>query len=166
MRSANSLLNRKRWPESPDLLMTVGLSTLACAFFIAVVPRSETLLLETVAGFVLVIRASVLRIRVSRASQLCLRWRERRPLASTLRTGRFRFFDRYELVLIIGVLLAYGSLSGFLRPQGGSGGLVRVLPLAMFGFGLMAKSRILRWIASRRKTDLGTVQQGEIRSDS
>jgi hypothetical protein len=121
--------------------------------------------LEIVAAFLLIIRASVLRLRVRRARQLCLQWREQAPLASTLRTGRFRFLDRYELVLIVGILLAYGSFSGFLRAKGVSEGLVRILPLATFGIGLLAKSLILHWIARREKAAVGTERQSEIRSD-
>ena len=55
-----------------------------------------------------------------------------------------------ELLLIIAVILSYGSVSGFLRAWRLPEGLVRILPLLMFGIGLLAKARILRWLASRR----------------
>ena len=67
-----------------------------------------------------------------------------------LRVSRIRFLDRYELLLIIAVILSYGSVSGFLRAWRLPEGLVRILPLVTFGIGLVAKPRILRWLASRR----------------
>ena len=56
----------------------------------------------------------------------------------------------YELLLIIAVILSYGSVSGFLHAWRLPEGLVRILPLVTFGIGLVAKPRILRWLASRR----------------
>ena len=137
MLSANPLSDRKRWFDRPDTLMRVGLSTLASTFLI-----------------LLVIRAFVVRARSRRATQLCLEFRGRSGLAAGLRGSRIRFLDRYELLLIIAVILSYGSVSGFLRAWRLPEGLVRILPLVTFGIGLVAKPRILRWLGSR-KTAVG-----------
>jgi hypothetical protein len=150
MPTANPLSDRKRWFDRPDTLMRVGLSTLASTFLIVLAPQVGTMLLEISVGFLLVIRAFVLRRRFRRASQLCLDFRGRSGLAAGLRESQIRFLDRYELLLIIAVILSYGSVSGFLRAWRLPEGLVRSLPLLMFGIGLFAKPRILRWLASRR----------------
>lgn len=150
MPSANPLSDRKRWFDRPDTLMRAGLSTLASTCLIVLAPHVGTILLEIFVGFLLVIRAFVLRARLRRASQLCLDFRGRSGLAAELRGSRIRFLDRYELLLIIAVILSYGSVSGLLRAWRLPEGLVRVLPLVTFGIGLFAKPRILRCLASRR----------------
>lgn len=150
MPSADPLC-RKRWFDRPDTLMRVGLSTLASTFLIVLVPQAGTILLEIFVGLLLVIRAFVLRARWRRASQLCLEFRGRSGFGVGLRVSRMRFLDRYELLLIIAVILTYGSISGFLRARGLPDGLMRIIPLVMFGIGLLAKPRILGWIANRRK---------------
>jgi hypothetical protein len=150
MPSANPLFDRKRWFDRPDTLMRVGLSTLASTFLIVLAPQIGTILLEMFVGFLLVIRAFVVRARLRRARQLCLDLRGRSGLAAGLRGSRIRFLDRYELLLIIAVILSYGSVSGSLRAWRLPEGLVRILPLVTFGIGLVAKPRILRWLASRR----------------
>jgi hypothetical protein len=154
MLSANPLSDRKRWFDRPDTLMRVGLSTLASTFLIVLAPRVGTILLEIFVGILLVIRAFVVRARSRRATQLCLEFRGRSGLAAGLRGSRIRFLDRYELLLIIAVILSYGSVSGFLRAWRLPEGLVRILPLVTFGIGLVAKPRILRWLGSR-KTAVG-----------
>ena len=95
MPSANPLSDRKRWFDRPDTLMRVGLSTLASTVLIVLAPQVGTILLEILVGFLLVIRAFVLRARLRRASQLCLDFRGRRGLAADLRVSRLRFLDRY-----------------------------------------------------------------------
>jgi hypothetical protein len=159
MPSANPLSDRKRWFDRPDTLMRVGLSTLASTFLIVLAPQVGTILLEIAVGFLLVIRALVLRTRSRRASQLCLDFRGRIGLAAGLRGSRFRFLDRYELLVIIVVILSYGSVSGFLRARRLPENLVRILPLVTFGIGLFAKPRILRWLASRKSVVVDSVRQ-------
>jgi hypothetical protein len=150
MPSANPLFDRKRWFDRPDTLMRVGLSSLASTFLIVLAPQVGTILLEMFIGFLLVVRAFVLRARLRRASQLCLDFRGRSGLAAGLRGSRIRLLDRYELLLIIAVILSYGSVSGSLRAWRLPEGLVRIVPLVTFGIGLFAKPRILRWLACRR----------------
>jgi hypothetical protein len=150
MASKDAFADRKRWFDRPDTLMTVGLSTLASTFLIVVAPRIRIIVIEILAGFLLAIRGLVLRTRLRRASQLCLEFRGRRKLAAGLAASRIRFLDRYELLLVIAVLLSYGAIAGFLRAHGVPEGLVRIVPLVTFAIGLFTKPRILRWIGSRR----------------
>jgi hypothetical protein len=159
MPSANPLYDRKRWFDRPDTLMRAGLSTLASTFLIVLAPQVGTILLEIFVGFLLVFRAFVLRARSRRAGQLCLEFRGRSGLAAGLPGSRIRFLDRYELLLIIAVILSYGSVSGFLRARRLPEGLVRILPLVTFGIGLFAKPRMLRWFASRKKAVVDGARQ-------
>ena len=150
MASKDAFADRKRWFDRPDVLMTVGLSTLASTFLIVLAPRIGIILLEILAGFLLAIRGFVLRARLRRASQLCLEFQGSRKLAAGLTANRIRLLDRYELLLVIAVLLTYGAIAGFLRAHGVPEGLVRIVPLVSFAIGLFAKPRILRRIANRR----------------
>src|SRR5579862_1899405 len=118
MPSKNSFAGRKRWFDRPDTLVTVGLSMLASTSLIVLAPRVAIILLEILAGFLLAIRGFVLRTRLRRASQLCLEFQSRRKLAAGLTANRIRFLDRYELLLVIAVLLTYGAITGFLRAHG------------------------------------------------
>ncbi len=79
---------------------------------------------------------------------------------------RIRFLDRYELLLILVVTFVHGSISGLLRSHGLLEGLVRILPLVMFGTGLLAKPRILQWIANRRKAGIQAREHAEQRVDA
>jgi len=158
MPSADPLC-RKRWFDCPDTLIRVGLSTLASTFLIVLAPQVGTILLEIFVALLLVIRAFVLRARWRRVSQLCLEFRSGSGAGMGRLGSRIRFLDRYELLLIAAVILTYGSLSGFLRARGLPDGLVRIIPLVMFGIGLLAKPRILGWIANRRKA--GGVSSGQ-----
>src|SRR5260370_21736355 len=151
MPSANPLSDRKRWFDRPDTLMRVGLSTLASTFLIVLAPQVGTILMEIFVGFLLVVRAFVLRARLRRASQLCMDVRGGSGLDAGLRGNRIRFLDRYELLLIIAVILSYGSVSGFLRAWRLPECLVRILPLVTFGIGVVAKPRILRWRVEERQ---------------
>ena len=150
MLSQDVFAGRRRWFDRPDTLMTVGLSTLASTFLVLLAPWIGIILLEILAGFLLAIRGFVLRTRLRRASQLCLEFRGGRKLAAGLTANRIRLPDRYELLLVIAVLLTYGAIAGFLRAHRIPEGLVRIVPLVSFAIGLFAKQRILRWIASRR----------------
>jgi hypothetical protein len=144
------------------MLTIVGATILVSTLLIVLAPQIGTLLLEIAAGMVLVIRGSVLRARVRRASQLCLQLRGPTP-----GVGRFRFLDRYELLLIIAAILTYGSLSGFLRSRGTAEAVARMLPLVLFGVGLLAKPMVLRWIANRRTAAAaGAAKAVSARSDS
>ena len=150
MASKDAFADRKRWFDRPDTLMTVGLSTLASTFLIVLAPRIGIILLEILAGFFLAIRGFVLRTRLRRARQLCLKFRSRRTLAAGLAANRIRFLDRYELLLVIALLLTYSAIARFLHARGVPEGLTRIVPLLLFAIALFAKPRILRWIASRR----------------
>lgn len=159
MSSGNAFADRKRWFDRPGTLMTIGLSTLTSTFLILLAPRIGIMLLEILAGLFLAIRGFVLHTRQRRGSQLCLQARGGRKLPAGLTPNRIRFLDRYELLLVIAVLLTYGSIAGSLRAHSVPEGVTRIVPLVLFAIGLFAKPRVLRWIASRRSA--GTDGSGQ-----
>jgi hypothetical protein len=146
--------------ERADLLMAAGFCTLACGLLVLVAPRLGIVFLEILAGLVLVMRAAVVRRHARKARQLHL---ELRGAKARL---RIRFLDRYELFLIVVVIFVQGGISGLLRLHGLPEGLVWILPLVMFGTGLLVKPRILQWIAKRRKAGIQAREHAEQRLDA
>lgn len=146
--------------ERADLLMAAGFCTLSCGLLVLIAPRVGIVLLEILAGLVLVMRAAVVRRRARKARQLHL---ELRGVKARL---WIRFLDRYDVLLIIVVTFVQGGISGLLRSHGLSEGLVRILPLVMLGTGLLAKPRILQWIANRGKEGVQAREHAEQRVDA
>jgi len=143
MRSSNCLFRQKPWFDRSEILITTGVSVLASSFLLLLVPSIGTVLVEVLAGFVLLARAFVLRLRQRKATQL--------RLALPISGSRIRFPDRYELVLIIVVIVSYGAISAMLRAVRAPGVLIRIVPLLSFAAGLVAKKYILGAVA--RGTD-------------
>src|SRR5206468_272602 len=134
--------------DRSDLLMAAGFSTLTCAFLVLVAPRVGIVVLEILAGLCLVARALVFRARERKAN---IEGREVSTAMERKVEARGRFLGRYELVLIVLIVIVHSSIAGFLRSRGLAEGLVRILPLAMFALGLLAKPRMLRWMETRRR---------------
>jgi hypothetical protein len=135
MRSSNCFFRQKPWFDRFEILMAAGVSILASSVLLLLVPSVGTVFVGVLAGFLLVTRALVLRLRQRKATQLRL----------TLPTpaSRIRFPDRYELVLVIVVILSYGAVAAVLRSVKAPGVLIRIVPLLSFAAGLVAKKYIL-----------------------
>jgi hypothetical protein len=84
-------------------------------------------------------RACAIRRRGRAAAQLCL------DLGAT--GGRLRLPDRYELALVIIIILGYGTIVSALRTLKTPEVLVRAAPLLLFAAGLLAKGRVIGVIA-------------------
>ena len=119
--------------------MAAGVSVLASSFLLLLVPSVGTVFVGVLAGFLLLTRALVLRFRQRNATQLRL------TLPTTV--SRIRFPDRYELVLVIVVILSYGAIAAVLRSVKAPGVLIRIVPLLSFAGGLVAKKHILGAVA-------------------
>ena len=134
MLSSNCLFRQKPWFDRSEILMAAGVSVLASSFLMVLVPSVGTVFVGVLAGLLLVTRALVLRLRQRKATQLRL----------TLPTAvsRIRFPDRYELVLVIVVILSYGAIATVLRSVKAPGVLIRIVPLLSFAAGLVAKKYI------------------------
>lgn len=125
---------KRRWSDRPDMLMAAAGGALASALLLLVLPSIGILLLEIVAGAVMVGRALWLRRRERAAAQLCL--------ALPIMGNRLRLPDRYELVLIIAIMLSYSAVGALLRTVKTPEILIRIAPLLLFAAGLLAKNHV------------------------
>jgi hypothetical protein len=114
--------------------MAAAGGALASALLLLVLPSIGILLLEIVAGVVMVGRALLLRRRERAAAQLCL--------ALPIMGKRLRLPDRYELVLIIAIMLSYSAVGALLRTVKTPEILIRIVPLLLFSAGLLAKNHV------------------------
>jgi hypothetical protein len=125
---------KRRWLDRPEMLTATAAGVLVSAILLLVLPSIGTLLLEILAGLVMIGRAGLLHRRDRAAAQLCL------TLTSSGR--RFRLPDRYELVLIIAIMLSYRATGGLLRTVRSPELLIRVAPLLLFAIGLLGKNHV------------------------
>jgi hypothetical protein len=133
-------LGMKRWFRRPDTLTAAAGGTLASALLLLLMPNIGTLFLEILAAMVILAWAYRIRRRERAAAQLRL------DLGAT--PSRLRLPDRYELLLMIIVILGYGTIVSALRTLRTPEVLVRAAPLLLFAAGLLVKDHILRGIAA------------------
>jgi hypothetical protein len=146
---------KKRWFSRPDMLVAAAGGSLASALLLLFVPSIGTLFLEILVGLVMLGRAFVVRRRQHAAAQLCLNL----PVTA----NRLRLPDRYELVLLIIVILGYGTITSTLRSVKAPEILSRTVPLLLFAAGLLAKTQVLRVITGSAhvlRSHLGRGQHG------
>jgi len=127
---------KKRWLSRPDMLMAAAGGALISALLLLLVPSAGTLFLEILVGLAMVGRAWVLRRRERAVAQLCLDL----PITG----NRLRLPDRYELALIIIVIVGYGALAQALRSLKMPELFIRTLPILIFASGLLAKDQVMR----------------------
>ena len=132
-------LGKRRWLDRPEMLTAAAGGALVSALLLLVLPSIGTLLLEILAGLVMVGRAWFLRRRERAAAQLCL--------ALPVTGSRFRLPDRYELVLVIAIMLSYRAIGTQLRAVRTPEIVIRVVPLLLFATGLLAKNHIQHGMA-------------------
>ena len=130
--------------DRADVLMSAGCSTFVSAALILVIPRFGTLLLEIVLGLffigcALMARARIRRLALSRACP------EKLPDAKT------RWFDRYDVLMIVAVIAVQTSAAGLSRKAGWAAGTVDILPLIMFAAGILLKPRIVEFLKRRKE---------------
>ena len=64
---------------------------------------------------------------------------------------RTRWFDRYDVFMILAVIVVQTSTAGLLRNAGLAEGTVGILPLVLFAAGILLKPRAVEFIEGRRK---------------
>jgi hypothetical protein len=114
--------------------------TLGSALLLLLVPKIEILLFEILTAMIMLACAYGIRRGERAAAQLCLDLEDR--------GGRLRLPGRYELLLIILVILGYGAIGSALRSLKTPEILVRAAPLLLFAVGLVVKDHILRGTAA------------------
>ena len=132
--------------DRADVLMSAGCSTFVSAALILVIPRVGIVLLEVLLGlfFICCAFAARARLRAHVRSQL-----SEGPNAAT--NGKSKWFDRYDVFMILTVIGIYASLSGLLRHTGLSEGAMGILPLVLFAVGILLKPRAVQLIEGRRQ---------------
>jgi hypothetical protein len=132
--------------DRADVLMSAGCSTFVSAALILVIPRVGIVLLEILLGlfFIGCALAARARLRIQARSQV-----KEGPEGST--NAKAKWFDRYDVLMILTVIVIYSSMSGLLRHAGLSEGTVGILPLILFAAGILLKPRAVQFIERRRK---------------
>jgi hypothetical protein len=141
---------RSLFPSSydrADVLMSAGCSTFVSAALILVIPRLGIVLLEILLGLFFIGCALGARAR--------LRAHERSkgmegPEGST--NAKAKWFDRYDVLMILVVIVIYSTMSGLLRHRGLSEGTLGILPLILFAVGILLKPRAVEFLEGRKKT--------------
>ena len=140
--------------DRADVLMSAGCSTFVSAALILVIPRVGIVLLEILLGlfFIGCALAARARLRIQARSQV-----KEGPEGST--NAKAKWFDRYDVLMILTVIVIYSSMSGLLRHAGLSEGTVGILPLILFAAGILLKPRAVQFIERRRKDRKDADQQ-------
>ena len=96
--------------DRADVLMSAGCSTFVSAALILVIPRVGIVLLEILLGlfFIGCALAARARLRIQARSQV-----KEGPEGST--NAKAKWFDRYDVLMILTVIAIYSSVSGLLR---------------------------------------------------
>jgi hypothetical protein len=141
--------------DRADVLMSAGCSTFVSAALILVIPRVGIVLLEILLGlfFIGCALAARARLRIQARSQV-----KEGPEGST--NAKAKWFDRYDVLMILAVIVIYSSLSGLLRRAGLSEGTVGILPLILFAAGILLKPRAVQFIERRRKDRTADTHDG------
>ena len=130
--------------DRADLLMSAGCCTFVSAALIVVIPRLGILLLELLLGLFFIGCALVARKRLRRQA----RSKDGSDKAKDARTRRL---DRYDVFMILAVILVQTSAAGSLRRAGLSEGTVGILPLFLFAAGILLKPRAVEFMEAQRK---------------
>ena len=130
--------------DRADVLMSAGCSTFFNAALILVIPRFGILLLEILLGLFFIGCALVARTRLRRRAQ-------GRNNSATPKNVRARWFDRYDVLMIVAVILVQTCTAGLLRKAGLSEGTVDTLPLILFAMGILLKPRAMEFLEGRRR---------------
>ena len=104
---------RSLFPSSydrADVLMSAGCSTFVSAALILVIPRVGIVLLEILLGVFFIGCALVARVRLRILARSKVK---EGPEGST--NAKAKWFDRYDVLMILAVIVIYSSVSGLLR---------------------------------------------------
>src|SRR5579862_8918511 len=161
MKTARVHLSFPSTYDRADVLMSAGCSTFVSAALILVMPRVGIVLLEILLGlfFIGCALAARARLRIQARSQV-----KEGPGNST--NAKAKWFDRYDVLMILTVIVIYSSMSGLLRHAGLSEGTVGILPLILFAAGILLKSRAVQIIERRRKDRKAEPHDGRSHMDA
>jgi hypothetical protein len=131
--------------DRADVLMSAGCSTFISASLIVVLPRIGIVLLEILLGTFLIGCAIAARARLKRKANS-------NEAVITRASSRLKWFDRYDVIVLLTVVVIQAVLDGLLRRLGWSEGTRRVFPLTLLGFAILLKPRLLERVQRLRKS--------------
>jgi hypothetical protein len=135
--------------DRADVLMSAGCSTFVSAALILVMPRVGVVMLQILLGLFLIGCALVARARLRRKAHA-------EGSANGLSRTKPRWFDRYDALMIVGVIVVQNSIAQALRHAGLSEGTVGMFPLVLLGIAILLKPRLLQLAEQRKKRIKGT----------
>jgi hypothetical protein len=135
--------------DRADVLMSAGCSTFVSAALILVMPRVGIVMLEILLGLFLIGCALAARVHLGRKTRA-------EGSASGLSKTKPRWFDRYDALMIVAVIVVQNNIAQGLRHAGLSEGTVRMFPLVLLGMAILLKPRLLHWAEHRSKRMKGT----------
>jgi hypothetical protein len=144
--------------DRADVLMSAGCSTFVSAGLILVIPRIGIVLLEVLLGLLFIGCALAARARLRAQARSRLK---EGPDGAT--NAKAKWFDRYDVLMIITVIVVYASLSGLLRHTSLSEGTIGIFPLVLFAVGILLKPRAVQFIESRRQGRAAGSRDGRLR---
>jgi hypothetical protein len=130
--------------DRADVLMSAGCSTFVSASLILVIPRFGILLLEILLGLFLVGCALIARRRLRRRAL-------GKDGSAVSKNAKTRWFDRYDVLMIVAVTIVQTCTAGLLRKAGLSEGTVDTMPLILFAGGILLKPRAMEFLEGRKK---------------
>ena len=130
--------------DRADVLMSAGCSTFFSAALIVVIPRFGILLLEILLGLFFIGCAMVARTRLRRQAL-------GQDGSATPTNAKRRWVDRYDVLMIVAVIVVQTCTAGLLRKAGLSEGTVDTLPLILFAGGILLKPRAMEFLEGRKK---------------
>lgn len=143
--------------DRADVLMSAGCSTFVSAALILVIPRVGIVLLEVLLGLFFICCALAARARLRAQSRSQLREGTEVP------TNAKKWFDRYDALMILTVMVVYACLAGLLRHSGLSEGTMGILPLVLFAVGILLKPRAVQLIEGRRQSRIAGSRDEKLR---
>lgn len=131
--------------DRADVLMSAGCSTFVTAALIMVLPRVGTVLLEILLGIFLIACALVARARIRRKAQF-------NGLTARVDPSRRRWFDRYDVLAFLAVVVIQSLLDGPLLRLGWSEGTRRIFPLVLLAVAILLKPRLMESVRCKRQS--------------
>ena len=155
---------RSLFPSSydrADVLMSAGCSTFVSAALIWVIPRVGVVLLEILLGAFFIGCALIARARLRAVERS-----KGMDGPESLTNSKTKWFDKYDVLMTLTVVVIYGGVSALLRHMRFSAGTVGILPLILFAVGILLKPCAVQFVERRRKDRTTETHDGRAHMDA
>ena len=137
------------FPDQRSILFWNRLRRAVCSALLLITPRLGILLIELLLGLFLIGCAFVSRLGLNKAAGAVTR----DNCGGEKGVHRSRFFDRWDLFIVLAVILLQSGIAGALRRAGWSEGAIRMLPLVLLAMGVLLAGSGLILLAGRGALD-------------